>query len=82
MDQKKEVASSKVALPPAPLGASAASNGSGPNTWDDNVASAVAVTSSEVVVAASAVQKRVAASPKSLADKKKMDARKKSLKRL
>jgi len=82
VDQKKEVASSKVQLPPAPLGASAASKGSGPNTLDENVATSVAVASLEPVVAASAVQKRVAAPPKSLADKKKMDARKKSLKRL
>lgn len=82
MDPKKEVPRSKVPLPPAPLGASAASKGSGPNCQDENVVAAMAVASSEPAFAASAVQKRIASPAKSQVDREKMDARRKSLKRL
>ncbi|KAJ6834121.1 putative ubiquitin-conjugating enzyme E2 22 [Iris pallida] len=82
VDQTKVVPSSKVPLPAAPLAGSTASKAPGTNSQDQN---AVAVLPTEAAVGAAAVQKKAAAVPavgKSQVDKKKMDARKKSLKRL
>lgn len=85
VDQTKAVPSSKVPLLPTPLGSSPTSKGSPTNSQEQTVvAAAPAIVSSEpAAVGASAVPKKGAvAAPKSLVDKKKMDARKKSLKRL
>lgn len=79
VDQTKVVPSSKVPLPATPLTASTASKAPGTNSQDQN-----AVPTESAVGAAAAAQKKAAvhAVTKSQVDKKKMDARKKSLKRL
>lgn len=84
VDQSKAVPSSKMSsLLPTPLGASPASKAPGPTNQDQNAAATAAIASSDPAVGASAVQKKgMVGVPKSQVDKKKMDARKKSLKRL
>ncbi|KAJ6809145.1 ubiquitin-conjugating enzyme E2 22-like [Iris pallida] len=87
VDQTKVVPSSKVPLPAAPpLAASTASKAPGTNSQDQNAVAAVPPTEEAAAAAdAAAAQKKTAAVhavTKSQVDKKKMDARKKSLKRL
>jgi len=64
---------------PAPLSASTATSKGGINGQDQP---AVGSATGTTVGGSAAVQKKEAGVPKVLADKKKMDARKKSLKRL
>ena len=80
MDQTNNaVQSSKMPLQPAPL--PAASRGPGLTEQDQNTVAPVAEAAAGVAVAA--VQKKgVVAAAKAPADRKKVDARKKSLKRL
>lgn len=80
VDQTNTVLSGKLPQVATPLTSPAASKGSVLNSQDEN---AIIVPSSEAASGASAVQKKEGvAAAKIQMDKKKMDARKKSLKRL